>query len=107
METSFKKAQTGVNNINYILNKSATELKNLQLDYVRNKQIYSVCNSVLKDILIIEQILRSSNLQLPIEIANNVNQMFIADKTLSSVIVKIDNSKRAIKSCPALVNLTV
>jgi hypothetical protein len=107
METSFKKAQTGVNNIIYIINKSTSELKTLQLDYIRNKEVYSVCNSVLNDILIIEQILQSSNLLLPIEIANNVNQIFIADKTVSSVIVNIVNSKRTIKDCPAYLTLKV
>lgn len=107
METSFKKVQTGINNIVYIINKSTSELKTLQLDYIRNKEVNSVCNSVLNDIVIIEQILKSSNLLLPIEIANNVNQLFIADKTLSSVIVRIDNSKRAINYCPAHLKLNV
>lgn len=79
----------------------------MQLDYIRNKEVYSVCNSVLNDIIIIEQILKSSNLLLPIEIANNVNQMFIADKTLSSVIVIIENSKRAGNDSYGLLKLNV
>ncbi|HRZ32591.1 MAG TPA: hypothetical protein P5335_09680 [Flavobacterium sp.] len=107
METIQTKLESRRNDILYYLDKTIDKIKLLQLENIRNKEIYLVSDSAISDISITKQLIETSNLLLPIEIANNVNQIFIADKTVSSVIVNIVNSKRTIKDCPAYLKLTV
>lgn len=107
MDTIQTKQQSRGNDVLFHLDKSISDLKTLQLDYNRNKEIFSVCNAVINSISISEQLLQSSNLLLPIEIANNVNILFIEDKSLSTVIVKISNSKRVLNHYPAILNIEI
>ena len=66
----------------------------LQLHCNRDRYVFSLCENLLQKIAIIEKIVMSTNLKLPIAIASEVNRLFIIDEHLSGVTVTILNSKR-------------
>jgi hypothetical protein len=83
-------------------------LANLQLDYTRDKIIYLFCNNAIEKLDLIQKLICETKLQLPIQIATEVNRLFLTDENLGSVNVQIVNGKRSINpSAIAYLKLTI
>lgn len=107
MNTDQIKPQYRNENILLYLDKSISKLKLLQLDNIRNREIYLVSDSAISDISTSKQLIETSNLQLPIEIATKVNELYKSDPTLSDIILHFTNVKRNYNGCPAYLKLPV
>ncbi len=83
-----------LNDINYYFEGLKSSITALQLHCNRDRYVFSLCENLLQKIAIVEKIITSTNLNLPIAIASEVNRLFIVDKNLSGVNVTILNSKR-------------
>ena len=81
---------------------------NLQIDYNRDKIIYLFCNNAIEKLDLIQKLICETKLQLPLQIATEVNRLFLKDENLSLVNVQIVNAKRNINpSAIAYLKLTI
>lgn len=83
-----------LNDIHFYIEGLKSNIVALQVHCNRDNYVYLLCENLLKKVAIIEKIVTSTNLNLPIAIASEVNKLFIVDQNLSGVIVTIVNSKR-------------
>jgi hypothetical protein len=107
MNTNQTKPHYRKENILFYLDKSISKLKLLQLDNIRNKEIYLVSDSAISDISITKKLIETSNLQLPIEIATKVNELYSCDPCISDVLIHFINIKRTPHQVPAYLKLKV
>lgn len=107
MNTVLSKQQQRIDNVLLYLDKIISKLELLQLNNIRNKEIYLFSNSAISDLSITKQLIENSNLQLPIEIAAKVNELYISDPSLSDVLVHFTNLKRTSNKVPAYLKLTL
>jgi hypothetical protein len=83
-----------LNDISHHIEGLKNSLYTLQIDCTKERNTYSLCEKALQKTYIVEKIITTTNLDLPFKIATEVNRLFIIDENLSSVYVKIINSKR-------------
>ena len=83
-----------LNDINFYFEGLKSSITALQLHCNRDRYVFSLCENLLQKIAIVEKIVTSTNLNLPIAIASEENRLFVIDKNLSGVSVTILNSKR-------------
>lgn len=107
METIQTKLESRRNDILYFLNKTIDKIKLLQLENIRNKEVYLFANSAISDLNITKQLIETSNLKLAIEIVSKVNELYKSDPTLSDVLLHFKNSKRNHNVYPAHIIFTV
>lgn len=87
-------ALQNLDDVNYHLHSVNNILNELLLDCNRNRRQYLLLQKALEGLQLVYNICNVTDLTLPIEIALEVNRLFAADKILSSVSIKIENSKR-------------
>ncbi len=78
----------------YHLNQIALNCENLQLNYNRDRIIFLNAQNTINSIQMIEKLYQFSNNSKLIEIGRCVNELFEADADLSTVLIKIENTKR-------------
>jgi hypothetical protein len=83
-----------LNDIHFYIEGLKSNIIALQVHCNRDNYVYLLCEKLLKNVAIIDKIVKTTNLNLPIAIASEVNKLFIIDQNLSGVIVTIVNSKR-------------
>lgn len=78
----------------YHLNQIALNCENLQLNYNRDRIIFLNTQNTINSVQIIEKLYQFSNNSKLIEIGRCVNELFESDVDLSTVLIKIENTKR-------------
>ena len=94
MQINDYKTDRYLHDINHHLEVLKSSMKTLQLNCNTDMHIYLLCDIALQKITIVEKIIFSTNLHLPLKIGMEVNRLFFTDENLSAVFVKITNSKR-------------
>lgn len=89
-----QRTQIIINDVLFHLENLKCATRRLQLDYNREEGVYHFCEKSLNRLELVEQLTQHSKLQLPILIANGVNDLFMQDKNLSIAHLQIINSKR-------------
>lgn len=89
-----QRTQIIINDVLYHLENLKCATRRLKLDFNREEGVYHFCEKSLNRLELLEQLTQQSKLQLPILIANGVNDLFMQDKNLSIVHLQIINSKR-------------
>lgn len=96
METLIsQKTEKYLSDVNHHLENLKLGIDTLQLDYNKEKSIFLFCEKSISKLNIIEKLINSSNLSLPLNIVAETNNLFLKDQNLSSVHIQLINSKRA------------
>lgn len=89
-----QKTEKYLSDVNFHLENLKQWIDTLQLDYNQEKSIFLFCEKASEKLILIDKLLNSTNLSIPIKIANEVNLLFLKDENLSIVNVQFVNSKR-------------
>lgn len=89
-----QRTQIIINDVLYHLENLKCATRRLQIDYNREESVYHFCEKSLNRLELLEQLTQNSKLELPILIANGVNDLFMQDKNLSIAHLQIINTKR-------------
>lgn len=84
------------NDVNFHLNLIVTDCERLKLEHNRNVSLIHSFNNIKERLQTIMQLILVANGSTFVELANQVNKLFIIDAELSKVIVVITNHKRNI-----------
>lgn len=89
-----QKTEKHLNDLSCHLNELELGIDTFQTEHNRDKSVYLFCEMFKDKIKLISNILFHNNLFLVIHILTEVNRLFMEDKVLRSVTIKIDNTKR-------------
>ena len=98
MENILKPLNEIVNDVNFHLTNILTDISKLKLEYNRDLTLIYWINNIKQKLETILELLLVSNSQTFIQLANEVNKLFVLDCEMSKVQVLIINHKRKINN---------
>ena len=98
MENILKPSNEIVNDVNFHLTNILTDISKLKLEYNRDLILIHWINNIKQKLETILELLLVSNSQTFIQLANEVNKLFVLDCEMSKVQVLIINHKRNINN---------
>lgn len=98
MENILKPSNEIVNDVNFHLTNILTDISKLKLEYNRDLILIHWINNIKQKLETILELLFVSNSQTFIQLANEVNRLFVLDSEMSKVQVLIINHNRNINN---------
>ena len=98
MENILKPSNEIVNDVNFHLTNILTDISKLKLEYNRDLILIHWINNIKQKLETILELLLVSNSQTFIQLANEVNKLFVLDSEMSKVQVLIINHNRNINN---------
>jgi hypothetical protein len=102
MENILKPSNEIVDDVNFHLTNILTDISKLKLEYNRDLTLIHWINNIKQKLETILELLLVSNSQTFIQLANEVNKLFVLDCEMSKVQVLIINHNRNRETCSTI-----